>query len=113
MGEKRECRECKERMPTGGDMLCDECRRTLKAKEDAPPAGTVLPEDGLRMMLNNAIRQMWCALADAHDNGLQVTEADLKIWGAVTEHNAIQDRLVGPMVVSEEEVRKKKENEQD
>ncbi len=93
MGKKRVCRECKERTPTGGDMLCDECRRAVKAKEDQPPAGTVLPEDGLRAGLDSAIRQMWCAFADAHDAGLEITPGDLEIWGAATKHKAIQDRL--------------------
>lgn len=94
MAEKRVCRECKERTPTGGDMLCDECRRTLKAKEDAPPAGTVLPGDGTRAAVHSAIRHVWCILADAHDAGMEMTTDDLDIWGAITKHGAIQDKVL-------------------
>ena len=95
MAKKRVCQECKERTPTGGDMLCDECRTAKKVREDSPPAGTVLPGDPFRAGLNSAIRQMWLAMADAHDAGLEITPDDLAIWGAVTKHKAIQDRLKG------------------
>lgn len=100
MAKKRVCKECKERAPTGADMLCDECREAKKRENDSPPPGTILPEDALRHDLNSAMRQMWCALADAHDNGHMMSQDDLDVWGAVTKHKAIQDRLPGPMVVA-------------
>ena len=34
MAKKRVCQECKERTPTGGDMLCNECRVEKKRAEE-------------------------------------------------------------------------------
>lgn len=47
-----------------------------------------------RTELDNAIRTLWCAFRDASDDhGKDLTQADLDLWGLVTRHSAIQDRL--------------------
>lgn len=48
-----------------------------------------------RMKINNAIRALWTAYAQATDEKKyeQFTDQDMELWCRVTEHRAIQDRL--------------------
>ena len=44
--------------------------------------------------IDKAVRALWCALADAADESAEdLTSADIEIFGAITKHHSIQNRL--------------------
>ena len=47
-----------------------------------------------RARIDDAVRKVWLAYRDASDvNADMLTEQDMELWGIVTRHRAIQDRL--------------------
>ena len=46
-----------------------------------------------RQNLDEAVRKLWLALHELSTKEKEMTEADLDLWGAVSSHPAIQDRL--------------------
>lgn len=51
-------------------------------------------EETSRARIDHTVRQVWLAYRDASDvNADMLTEQDMELWGVVTRHAAIQDRL--------------------
>jgi hypothetical protein len=66
---------------------CDE-----KRKEQRSSAPAIC--SAARARIDDSVRQVWMAYRDASDVSVDMlTEQDMELWGIVTRHVAIQDRL--------------------
>jgi hypothetical protein len=62
--------------------------------QGTPPVALQRVCSAARARIDDSVRQVWMAYRDASDVSVDMlTEQDMELWGIVTRHAAIQDRL--------------------